>query len=56
MQGLIAQFYRLSVDVAGATVIEYVFIASIISIAAVSLWTTIGNWLAGVFGAIASAL
>jgi Flp pilus assembly pilin Flp len=56
MQGLIARFYRLSTSVAGATVIEYAFIASIISIAAVALWTTIGTWLASVFSTVAGAL
>jgi Flp pilus assembly pilin Flp len=56
MQDLVARFYRLSTNVAGASVIEYAFIASIISIAAVALWTTIGSWLAGVFGTVAGAL
>jgi Flp pilus assembly pilin Flp len=43
-------------NAAGVTVLEYAFIAGIISIAAVSLWTIIGSWLAGVFGTVAGAL
>ena len=56
MQDLAAHSDRLIRNVAGVTALEYVFIAGIISIAAVSLWTTIGNWLSGVFGVIVGAL
>ena len=40
-------------NAAGVTVIEYAFIGWIISRGGVSLWTTIGSWLTGVFSTVA---
>jgi Flp pilus assembly pilin Flp len=50
------RFDRLSRNTEGTTVLEYAFIAGIISIAAVSLWIQIGDWVKGVFERLAGAL
>jgi Flp pilus assembly pilin Flp len=55
MHGLITRVDRLMTNADGATVLEYAFIASIISIAAVGLWVKIGSWVAGVFSTLAGA-
>jgi Flp pilus assembly pilin Flp len=56
MQRIVAHSDRLIRNTAGTTVLEYAFIAGIISIAAIALWATIGGWVNGVFGTLASAL
>ena len=56
MQRIVAHSDRLIRNTAGATVLEYSFIAGIISIAAVALWTIIGGWVNGIFGTLASVL
>ncbi len=51
MKNLIARF---SVDVSGATAIEYALLASLISVVMIAAATSVGNNLAAVFNKIAA--
>jgi pilus assembly protein Flp/PilA len=49
-------FSRFATDESGATAIEYGLIASLISVAAIVAFTTVGSNLSSVFGYVAGQL